>query len=116
MKQGPKGSTDHGIPDAYDIKKRLQEYGDNIGNYYAEGRAWGVETPTHGGIEKHAFMIMMKILGEAVYQKNRTNGDFARNIWSQKLSKAAVFNCMNMKEGRMAVFNYADSFVQNPKA
>ena len=67
MYQGVKGRTDHGVADGSGIKKRIQRYGDNVGKYYAEGRSWGVDTPAEGGIEKHAFMIMVKILGEAAY-------------------------------------------------
>ena len=107
LQYGSDGST---------ILERIKAYGDNVGPNYAQGLSWGVETPRDGGVEKHAFMIMVKILAEAGYSKNKTNGDFARNIWSQKLNKVGVFTCMNMNWGRMTVLDYADSFVQNTKS
>jgi uncharacterized protein YkwD len=73
VQYGSNGST---------ILDRIKEFGDNVGPNYAQGLSWGVETPRNGGTEKHAFMIMVKILGEAAYRANQTNGDFARNIWS----------------------------------
>ena len=59
---------------------------------------------------------MVKILGEAAYNENKVNGDFARNIWSQKLNRVGVFTCSNMTWGRTTVFDYADTYKQNDKA
>jgi len=42
---------------------RIAKYADNLGPYQAQGLSVGIEVPATGGTEKHAFMIMLKILG-----------------------------------------------------
>jgi hypothetical protein len=116
MDQGPEGKNSLYGTDKSTILDRIKRFGEGVGSNYAEGLSWGVETPADGGSEKHAFMIMVKILGEAAYRENKTNGDFARNIWSQKLNKVGIFTCMNMTYGRTTVLDYADTYNQNEKA
>lgn len=56
-------------------------------------------------------MIMVKILGKANFDTNETNGDYAQNVWSEKLTKTGVFTCENMNEGQVTVFDYAGTYV-----
>lgn len=115
MEQGTAGKTSHIGESKALIKDRIKKYGDNVGKHYGEGLSWGVEAPAFGGTDKHAFMIMVKILGQAAFSSNETNGDFARNVWSQKLNKAGVFTCMSMNDSRLTVLEYADAYVINKR-
>jgi len=116
MDQAATGNNSQYGTDGSSILDRIKRYGDNVGSTYAQGLTWGVEHPATGGTEKHAFMVMTKILSEATYSENATNGDFARNIWAQKLNKVGVFTCANYAFGRKTVIDYADNFIQNKKA